>query len=474
MSKKPNIIIMITDQQQKYTTEPNSSCLMPNIDFLRSEGISFSKAYTTNAICSPARASLMTGLLPHNHGMVDCTHNVDDYRASFRESKCMISQQLKNEGYRLGYFGKWHIERSHELERFGFDEYETERDLPEFQKTMIDAVKISQPGYNDKVLCGVYEESGEETEEHYLYTKGIDFIKRNAQDHDKPWCLFVSTYAPHDPYVVPKEYYDLYNPDDLELPDNFYDDMKDKPGIYRRIKRVWKDMDSGDYKQAMACYYAYCTLVDTQIGRIMQALEETGQANDTIVVFLTDHGDMMGGHGLFCKGVFPFEEVYHIPLFIKWPQSQMKGYTSNVLMNLHDVAPTLLEMAGCRGMSDIDGESIVPYLKGEKEESAKSAFAEFHGQRLFYTQRIIWRDHYKYIFNGFDNDEFYDLETDPGEMSNLIEDAGHKDKIEAMAREMWSIVKRTGDFNLYETEYFMFRFAPFGPEMNQEKSIYNK
>lgn len=475
LAKKPNILFLITDQQQKRTIEEDSPCLTPNIDDLRKDGIFFDKAVTTNAICSPSRASLMTGLLPHNHGMVDCTHNVDDYRARFREEKNTISRQLKEEGYKLGYFGKWHVERSNQLEKFGFDEYETEHDLPSFSRTMIESIEVRHKGYNDKILSGVFEESIEETEEYYLYNKGIDFIKRQvASESDEPWCLFVSSYAPHDPYVVPKELYDRYDIDNIELPESFYDEMKDKPAIYRRIKQLWGDLTPVDYKKAIACYYAYCTLVDTQVERIMATLKETKQDENTIIVYLSDHGDMMGAHGLFAKGVFPYEEVYKIPLIIKWPQGNLKGHSCDTFISMHDIAPTILEMSGCNPMEDVDGESIVPYLYNKKNGSDKIGFAEFHGQRMFYTQRIIWKENYKYVFNGFDYDEFYDLNQDPHEIDNQIDNENYKETIEEMARQMWSIIKDTGDFNLYDSEYYMFRFAPIGPEKELGNSVYNK
>ena len=467
-------MFLITDQQQKATVAPDSECITPNIDKLRKDGIFFSRAYTANAICSPARASLFTGLLPHNHGMVDCTHTVPQFRAEYDESRNTLTRQLKKEGYRLGYFGKWHVERSHDLTKYGFDEYETERDVPSFKKTPIKKVEVKQKGYNDKILCGVYKEKKEATEEHYLYSKAIDFIEKESNNQDKPWCLFVSTYAPHDPYLAPKELYNLYDVNNIKLPENFDDDMQDKPNIYKRIKSVWKDLKPEDYKEAITCYYAYCTLVDTQVGRIMETLERTEQADNTIIVYMTDHGDLMGAHGLICKGVPAFEEVYNIPLIIKWPESGLKDIICDTYVNTYDIAPTILDMAKCAPMEDIDGESIVPFLGNNGNKEKRKAFAEFHGQRMYYTQRIIWRDNYKYVFNGFDYDEFYDLNKDPHELTNKINDPSYKQIIEELAREMWDIVKKSDDFNLYETDYFMFRFAPIGPEMKKGASLYNK
>jgi len=454
----------MTDQQQKNTIVPGSQCLTPNLDRLCREGTFFSRAYTTNAICSPARASLMTGLLPHNHGMVDCTHTVDDYRANYRSDKNTLSMQLKSEGYSAGYFGKWHIERTMNLGNYGFDEYVTEKDLPRHTpKSIVKKTTVEQKGYGDTIVCAVSGEKEEDTEEYHIYSKAIDFIER-ASKKNEPWFTFVSTRGPHDPYIVPEEFYSLYDPKTIKQPESFHDRMKDKPGIYRRIKSVWDDLKWEDYQEITACYYAFCSLIDAQVGRILKALEKTGQADNTIVVYTTDHGDFMGAHGLLCKGVPAFEEVYNIPLVIKWPHSGLKNNTCDTYLNTHDLAPTLLEMAGCRPLEGIDGSSIVPYIKGEAGLPKRFAFSEFHGQRFFYTQRIIWEDGYKYVFNGFDEDEFYDLNKDPHELFNLIDDINYSRIIEGMASKMWGVVKESGDFNLEKSKYFMFRFAPVGPD----------
>lgn len=473
MSDKPNILFLITDQQQKNTVI-GSQCKIPNIDRLRNEGVFFSKAYSVNPICSPTRASLFTGLLPHNHGMVDCTHNVEEYRANYRSEKDTFTQHLKADGYRLGYYGKWHVERTMDLSQFGFDEYLTEADAREFPMTITKKLTVKQYGYNDRVVCGVYQEDSTQTEEHFIYSKGVEFIKKSQENQSQPWCLFLSTNGPHDPYLVPEDIYNLYNPKEIEKPANFDDPMEDKPAIYRRIKSVWQDLQWEDYQKVIACYYAYCSLIDTQVGRILKTLEETNQLKNTIIVYTTDHGDLMGGHGLFCKGVPPFEEVYNVPLIIRWSQGNLENKVLDTYVTTCDLAPTLLDMVGSKPMSGIDGASIVPYLKGDSDLPKRVAFAEFHGQRLAYSQRIVWKDNYKYVYNGFDFDEFYDLNKEPYELRNLINEPAYQDRVIDLCREMWNIVKKTGDSSFLQTEYYMFRFAPVGPEQQKVKSVYNK
>jgi len=473
--KGPNILLIITEQQQGKVLDPSSQCLAPALDGLAREGVRFSRAYTVNAICSPARASLFTSVMPSTHGMVDCTHTVEPYRAKFNTNLEMWSQCLQRKGYQMGYFGKWHVERSNQLEKFGFDEHKPPNSpefiahrerlgLPPQPERYLLRYVVKQKGYRDFLLYGVYDEPAEGTNEYYLYSEAIEFI-RKAAGRDRPWCAVISTRAVHDPFLVPESYYARYDPSKIERPSNFEDDLADKPSIYRRMRSVWKEMTWEHYAEAIACYYGYCSLVDDQMARLLQVLEETGQADSTIVIYTADHGEMIGAHGLMLKGVFPFEEGYRIPLIIRWPQEGLVGETCDRLVSLLDLAPTILEVTGCDELPNCQGRSLVPLLRGEEPEDwPDDVFAEFHGQRFFWTQRIVWTQRYKYVFNGFDYDELYDLERDPHELTNLAGDPHYADVCEEMAARMWARIKALGDHNMFNAQYGMFRFAPIGPE----------
>ncbi len=473
---KKNIILLLVDQQQKACLTDNNICKTPNLDKLMSESIRFNKTHTINAICSPSRASLITGMLPHNHGIIDCTHTVPEYRSKYDRSLDNIYSIFKKANYNTAYYGKWHIERSFKLNEFGIDDYMTERDLPKAELTPIDRVIIKTPGYLNKTISGVFKEASDCTEEHFIYDKAIDFIEKN-KNSGKPFFTTLSTYAPHDPYAVPKEIYDLYNLDDIQLPLNFDDDLENRPNVYKRIKSVYNNMTREEYKKTIACYYAYTTLVDMQLGRLVKYLKENNLYDDTMIVFTTDHGDMLGAHGMFCKGVTSFEEVYHIPFTIKPP----KGIKGNIDCDVHtstiDMAPTMLEMMDLPQLKGtIDGTSMVEYVNG-KDGKDKFTFSEFQGQRYAYTQRIVWKDNYKYVFNGFDFDEFYDLAKDPHELKNEIDNPLYSDKVVELAKQMWEKIKQSNDECLLNAEYVMLRFAPIGPEKTKaigDFNTYNK
>lgn len=472
MERKPNIIFLLEDQQQAKAIENGNFCITPNIEQLKLDSVVCTQAHTCNAICSPSRATLMTGVLPHRHGMVDCTHTVPPYRAHFDGTLDTVSQALKDSGYAMAYYGKWHVERSGKLENFGFDEYETETMLPKFHLTPIEKVTVRTPEYADRIICGVFSEDSGSTEESYIYGKAIDFIE-NHKGNEAPWCTFISTYAPHDPYSVPKEIYDQYENVFIPLPESFEDTMEDKPAVYRRLRSVWKNMTMDEIRMILRCYYSYCTLVDTQIGRLVDYLKGTGQYENTLIVYLSDHGDMMGAHGLFCKGVPAFEEIYHIPLFFKLPDSRHRGRRVGQYISTQDVAPTVLQIADARPLhGEIHGESVLPWIVGETC-MGRTCFAEFFGQRFAYTQRIFWKDGFKYVFNTFDYDELYHLDDDSNELVNEINNPRYQELVRQMASEMWNVMKKTGDITMIDAEYYVLRFAPVGPGEKQADDSYN-
>ncbi|NOZ70340.1 MAG: sulfatase-like hydrolase/transferase, partial [Chloroflexi bacterium] len=213
--RPPNLLLLITDQQQADTVAPQSPCQTPNLQRLAETGTRFQRCYAPNPICSPSRASLFTGLLPHSHGMVDVTHAVPSYRARLEPDLLFWPQVLQRAGYRTAYFGKWHVERSNRLENFGFDEYEVAQyhqlaGLVERSGPMYLRRDVSQKGYRDFLLYGVVDDPVESTPEYRLYSDGIAFVREAAQNPAQPWLLVLSSEAPHDPYVALRPYFERY------------------------------------------------------------------------------------------------------------------------------------------------------------------------------------------------------------------------------------------------------------------------
>jgi arylsulfatase A-like enzyme len=472
---RPNVLVVMSDQQQASTVDPNRPCDTPHVGRLAAQGARFTRCYSPSPVCSPARASFMTGLLPHQHGMVDVEHAVPAYRADLVDGVLMWSQRLQAANYRLGYYGKWHVERSEDLGRFGFarsaayqagpgPDYFAHRkrlglaDLPvPAEPSRI----VSHPGYRDLLLYGVTDEPVESTLEHYTTTKALEFLD-DACAGTEPWALMVSTKAPHEPYVVPRPHFDRYDLARIELPASFDDDLADRPAIYRRQQSVWSDLSADDFRTATACYYAACSLVDDQVGRLVGRIEAAGQLDNTIVVYTSDHGDLMGAHRLLLKGVPAFEEVYRVPLVVSWPAGIAGGQVIDDLVQSHDVAETLALLGG----TGLGGHAVdlLPRLTDAGGPPRSTAIAELHGQRFSYTQRVVWEGGFKLVFNAFDFDELYDLVADPTEQVNRAGDPAYAHIRRQLTERLWEIAHDTDDFTLTGAQDGTYRYLAVGPQ----------
>jgi len=452
----------MTDHTNAAATAPGGQCLTPNLDALAAEGVRFARCYTTNAICSPARASLMTALYPSTHGMWDCTHT---QRAEWvdvpAERFTYFSSVLADAGYVNGYFGKWHVEQSNKLGNFGWHEHELCGRMP-LDGDPATALVVSTRGYRDFHMAAVGDDAGGLT--HPAFDRGIDFIRRHAGG-DRPFCCFVSTVEPHDPYVAPRSFFDLYDRGRLRVSPTLRDDLTGKPEVLKRMQAVWAGLSTDDWKFVSAAYWAVVSFLDSEVGRIIDALKQAGQYDNTVIVFTSDHGDMLGGHGLATKGVgTAYEEVYNIPLIVRVPGAARRGEDTATCTSLLDLAPTLLELAEAPALPDAQGRSLVGALEGTHDPADwADAYAEFFGQRFVYTQRITWHGPWKYIFSPGGIDELYSLDDDPHEMNNLAADPAHRSTLEAMVARMWRKMAAIGDTSLYNTHYATLRTAPLGP-----------
>ncbi|MBT5828975.1 MAG: sulfatase-like hydrolase/transferase [Candidatus Latescibacteria bacterium] len=477
MDKQPNILFLMTDQMQGQVLRLDHVCQTPNFDKLAQRGVRFDRAYTPNAVCSPARASLMTGLLPHNHGVLEVTHVVDDDQCVLRTEHPHWAQRLETDGYKTMYFGKWHVERSNDLTQFGWqvngvtggDLFKGLRDevLVGAKEASFSVRKDNElpEGYQKSILYGVTDQPIEE--------RGVglttELAYRHLQDavqEDDPWCCFVSVLEPHDPFICGEEAYSKYDVDAIELCPNVFDDLSSKPNIYRKAGLAWADFTDRHKKEAAACYYASVTEIDEQYGRLIDLVEKAGQLDNTIIVLTSDHGELLGSHGLYCKNYSGFEEVYHIPMVVAGP-GITDDKVSDARVGLHDLCPTLLDLVGSNEIDVVDSASFAPVLRNPESESAnfQKGFAEYHGGRYRVTQRVVYDGAWKLVMNGFDFDELYNLDDDPYEMTNLIDVAEHRPRLRELTKYMWQVIRDTGDRSLWNSQYPVLRVAPFGPEI---------
>jgi len=458
---KKNLLFLMVDQMHGQVLDKGNPCITPNLDRLSKSGVKFNRAHTANPVCSPARASIMTGLLPHNHGVTTVTHTVDEDQSNLRTDKEHWAQRLKEDGYKTAYFGKWHVERSRKLEDFGWDDYSF---IDGLSDEYINANKIHKesiieelphlyidnpPGYDNTPFYGISDIDTDKRVLGLVSNGAKEYL--NQADTDKPWACFVSVIEPHDPFISTKKYYDMYENIELRLPKSFNDELLDKPNIYRRGQKVFENMTKQDHIECIRNYYAMVTEIDHEYGKIIDLLEEKGELENTIIIFTSDHGEALASHGIYAKNLAAFEEIYRIPMIISGPGIK-ENKESDDLVSSMDLCPTILDLFDQKEISNIDSNSFKDILCTEEVNTIQKSFAEYDGTRLQLKQRVLWYKNLKYIFNGFDYDELYDLDSDPNEMKNLIDSDHHKNERQMMIKLYWEELKKNGDHSIYNLD----------------------
>lgn len=452
---QPNVIVIMTDQQKATSLGmyANPDVSTPGLDALAASGIRFGSAFTVAPLCVPSRASMWTGAYPHNHGV-----RTNELRLSAERDTYL--QAFQGAGYRTGIIGKNHC----------FDDLTCQR-LDTHTEYLHRGVVDQSPDPRDEAFRNWISDHNEFTElfgsavtplpaDHCpparIAEQAADFI---AVDDDRPFLLWVSFPEPHEPYYAPEPYYSMYDPAEIQLPTvGDEDPLAGKPER-QRLYRWLAGLDTlaeDDLRRAVATYYASVSFVDSQVDRIMAALDTAQLRDDTIVVYLSDHGDFAGEHGLVVKCNAFYDCLTRIPLIMSWPGHIPTGTVSHCLVSNIDVMPTVArltdvpEPAGSRGQ-------LLPGL-GSDAEPRHEVFAEYGAggepitrQRLYaagLADRPTWRQYlrareyegrakmirtleWKYVFDPIapDAEELYNIQTDPGELVNLAGSAAHSDVI---------------------------------------------
>lgn len=469
----------MTDQQRADSCPPWSRAKMPNLEKFAKESVGFSRTYCPSPHCCPTRASFFTSLYPSEHGIKNNVLNRQRLAASFKEGVTLWSDKLVEAGYELYHTGKWHACKGKDPQDFGWQQgtcfqlgTTTEQngkswsDYREMAKTEGDAERnegeIVRPGYPNWQTYGVQTEPDVDDK---CAAEAVERI-HDLSSSQSPWCYFVGLIGPHDPYVPPQELLDQYELSDVELPPSYQDDLVDKPNVYRRLRsQIWDQLSEDETRECMRHYWAYCTKMDQLFGNILRALDASGQKEDTLVVFCSDHGDYVADHGLWCKGIASFDSAYRVPLFIRYPERiKDEGRVENAFVSLCDLGPTFLDAAEVSyDAEQYTGKSLTSFLVENSRPSdwRDSICFQCDGVELYYTQRVITTDKWKYAYNGFDFDELYDLENDPHEMTNLSEKAEYAEMKQSLAKEMWKFARSVDDTPI--NPYITVGLAPYGP-----------
>jgi arylsulfatase A-like enzyme len=475
--RQPNLLIFMTDHQRADTVLPDHPAVTPNLDRFAREGVAFTNTFCPSPHCCPSRATFFTGLYPSRHGVWNNICNRQALSLGLNDGVRLWSEDLAEAGYQLHFSGKWHVSVLESPADRGWtehfvsgaagthhgvtwDHYRQLAAQPEPSQRA--EAEILRPGYGTYRLYGTGDDEGTPHDETAV-SKAIDFLER-LDPSAEPWGLFVGAIAPHDPYVVPQKYLDLYAVDDIPLPRSYADDLSDKPAIYGRMRASrFGQLSEREVREGIRHFWAYCTYLDDLFGQILEALERTGQREDTLVLYCADHGDYCGEHGLFAKGIPCFRGAYHVPAVIRWPATvKQPGRKVEALVSLADFAPTFLDVAGIATERHFTGASLLPFLRGETPPAWRDAIhTQCNGVELYYTQRSVMTADFKYVFNGFDRDELYDLRVDPHEMHNVIADPAYADTVREMCGHMWRFAYQEDDTAI--NPYITVGLAPYGP-----------
>lgn len=412
--KHKKVILIMTDTQRTdmLGCYGNSAMHTPNLDSLAAEGVQFEKAYTTQPVCQPARSAIFTGSYPHScAGWSNCMGLSDNVQN--------IGKRLTDQGIHSAYIGKWHLDGGDYFglgvcpdgwdEAYWYDMRCYLEELTEEERYLSRQVESIEK----------YNIREEFTYGHRCSDRAIDFLK-NHQDED--YFLVVSYDEPHGPHLCPKKYADLYQDYEIPKKKNMKDTLENKPAHHR----IWAGDDYGkaakeDFHLCPKEFLGCNTFVDFEIGRVLDAVKEF--ADDSVIIYTSDHGDMMYSHSLTGKGPAMYEEITHIPLLIK---GFGKGKNHNPVSHIN-LAPTIFDILGVPKTKMFEGNSILPELTDKSTRVNDYIFMEFGRYEVdhdgfggYQPVRAAFDGRYKLVINLMDTDEFYDLEQDPDEMNNEI------------------------------------------------------
>lgn len=440
MSRK-NILFIMADQMAApllpiYGPSPIK---LPHLSRLAAQGVVFDAAYCNSPLCAPSRFTLVSGQLPSKIGAYD---NAADLPADVPT----YAHYLRRLGYRTALAGKMHFCGPDQLhgfeERLTSDIYPADygwsvnRDEPDARPSWYhNMASVLQAGPCVRTNQLDFDEEVVFKAQQYLF----DHIR---QDGDQPFCLTVSMTHPHDPYTIPKPFWDLYSDEEIPLPDTPPQASLD-PHSQRLLKAydLWdKPLPVDKIRDARRAYFGACSYIDHNIGRLLQTLEDTGLADDTVIVFSGDHGDMLGERGLWYK-MHWFEMAARVPLLVYAP-GQFDAARIGAAVSTADLLPTFVELAGgtLEDNLALDGRSLVPHLRGEGGHD--EVFGEYMAEGTISPLMMIRRGTYKFIYSEDDPCLLYDLHNDPREREELSQSPGHQalfNAFLAQARAKWNI-----------------------------------
>lgn len=429
LPQRPNILMIVADQHRRDCLGLHGHPLLrtPHLDALAREGIDFRQAYTSSPICVPARNSLLHGCWPCRHLSI-ANADTEAPRPAPADLPA-FPQVLREAGYDLTFIGKWLGGKARSPQDYGFRKV-----TPESAYGAWRAAQGLPPRPGGLPFFG-YDEAitPEQSRLHWGADQTIRAL-REAAAGSAPFLIRWDPSEPHLPNVVPEPYASMYQPSDIPPWPSFGDTFAGKPYIQAQQLRSW-GIDGWTWEQwapLVARYLGDISLLDAQVGRVLDTLDELGLAQSTLVIYTCDHGDLCGAHGMLDKHYVMYDDVVRVPLLMRWPGVIAPASVSDAMV-IHtlDLARTLCEVAGQPVPETFQGESLLPLLDGSAN-GRQDVLAMYMGNQFgLYSQRMIRDREWKYIWNATAEDELYHLTEDPAELHNL---AASPDCRETLAR----------------------------------------
>ncbi len=446
-NKKPNILLITTDQQRFDTFGRFAPPFMrtPHLNWLARDGVVFTNAYADCPVCVPGRMSLLTGQSVFTHGMAT-NHRTGLYI----QEENTLPTLMREAGYQTYAIGKMHFDPQHI--RHGFDETITLDDYHRWVKGHLDPLQARRTGLGENELYATMNTLPENlTLTAWIAEKAAEFLKFR-RDPSKPWFLWVSFSKPHPPLDPPEPYYSMYR--NCNIPEPWMAEWAEGPdenkteAVRKKQQGACIDQMSPELiREARAAYYGLITQIDYSIGRVIGAIQDQGTHekykinDDTLMIYTSDHGEYLGDHHMVAKGEF-MEGSAHVPFIMRLPKTWKDrefGIENDSVVTLHDILPTIVNTAGGDVPDTVEGKDLIAMVKGEQKE--RDFLIAGQGFNCNVPDRISWAGiiggNWKYIWNYTDGKEqLFDMENDPRELQNKAYISEYSEKKEQLKAEL--------------------------------------
>jgi choline-sulfatase len=433
---KPNVLIIMSDEHNPRFTGCYGHPVVrtPNLDRLAGEGVQFDNAYCNSPMCGPSRMSFLTGMYAHRISAWDNGSVVKSEIPTF-------ANYFEAAGYDTTLCGRMHMIGGNRLHGFGSRLYE---DMEDWMSTsqLANRTPEARRGSNSHVTeCGPGTGSWQEYDRHVADLSKRFVETKAAAQEDSPWLLVSGFMFPHFPLIAPEQFYSMYDPEQIELPELEGETLESQHEVIRHLRYCFRNdqpIPPEVERKALASYYALISLMDYHAGQLIDVINNSRLRDNTIIIYLSDHGEMAGRHGIWQKQCF-YEDSVKIPMIIRMPGGQAgKRVAENV--SLVDIAPTIMKLCGIALPDHLDGSCIVD-REGDvpSKLQERTIFSEYHAQGMLTGGFMVKKGEFKLNYYVGHPPELYNVKDDPGERADLSRNSSYQSKVAEMQGELLAV-----------------------------------